>query len=451
MKTSRLPGGRRVERRARGAARGAFLATTHPPARAGLPKDPAGNASPAHPGQRSMERHSTTLPWIATALSAGTLFVASTLFVQRLGNFDQRLDGIENARATQASNLKTGLDAVQGELAGIRSDLSVAFEQVEGNEALAARLEHAEARLGNIGRTVEAQTSNLVELEEIQASFRPDLERELDERLQRRWETLNDLVTAVQQTANESRQEVERLDRSIAAPRDLPTMWRELVGPIVQLAGETSVGSGVLLPSRPAADGGFQTFVITAWHVVRDIQGDPPDLDAPVPVLIYLENGGLRSETAKLLRHDAKLDAALLEVRTSEAVANGARLAPRQRLDDVRIFEEVYAVGCPLGNDPIPTRGEVATCHHEVDGETYWMINAPTYIGNSGGGIFDSKTHELLGIFSKIYTHGSLRPTIIPHMGLVTPLPKIYDWLTEVGFSEIVPASGEPEKVAATH
>jgi hypothetical protein len=216
-------------------------------------------------------------------------------------------------------------------------------------------------------------------------------------------------------------------------------MWRELVGPVVQLSGESSVGSGVLLPSKAREEGGYRTFVLTAWHVVRDIQGDPPALDLPVPVQIYREEGTTRQEKARLLQHDAKLDSAILELVTDDPLEYGARLAPRSRLNDTRIFDQVVAVGCPLGNDPIPTRGEIATCAHEVDGERYWMINAPTYIGNSGGGIFDSRTHELMGIFSKIYTHGSLRPTIVPHMGLVTPMNKVYDWLTQVGYGELVP------------
>ena len=76
------------------------------------------------------------------------------------------------------------------------------------------------------------------------------------------------------------------------------------------------------------------------------------------------------------------------------------------------------------------------------------MINAPTYIGNSGGGIFDSQTHEMMGIFSKIYTHGSLRPTIVPHMGLVTPMARVYDWLVAIGRGEIVPAENRSGDVA---
>ena len=147
---------------------------------------------------------------------------------------------------------------------------------------------------------------------------------------------------------------------------------------------------------------------------------------------------------AQLMYFDPELDTALLEIRSAEPLENGATLAPRRRLDQVRIFDSVYAVGCPLGNDPIPTHGEIATVDHEVDGEHYWMINAPTYIGNSGGGIFDSDTHELLGIFSKIYTHGTLRPTIVPHMGLVTPMSAIYDWL-EQDEGYVLSASREDE------
>ncbi|HEX6882936.1 MAG TPA: hypothetical protein VF530_06120, partial [Planctomycetota bacterium] len=93
--------------------------------------------------------------------------------------------------------------------------------------------------------------------------------------------------------------------------------------------------------------------------------------------------------------------------------------------------------------------GEIATCSHHVDGQVYWMINAPTYIGNSGGGIFDADTHELLGLFSKIYTHGSLRPTIVPHMGLVTPLDRVYDWLVQVGHGELVPEESRAEEARA--
>jgi hypothetical protein len=103
----------------------------------------------------------------------------------------------------------------------------------------------------------------------------------------------------------------------------------------------------------------------------------------------------------------------------------------------MQVFDEIYAVGCPLGNDPIPTRGEVSDLRHVLDETNYWMISAPTYIGNSGGGIFDGQERRLMALFSKIYTHGTIRPTIIPHMGLASPLDAIYDWLEAEGIANI--------------
>jgi S1-C subfamily serine protease len=179
--------------------------------------------------------------------------------------------------------------------------------------------------------------------------------------------------------------------------------------------------------------------MLTAWHVVRDIYGSPEKVNQPVHARIYLEDGTTTVEAARMVAYDSALDVALLKLDSDRAIPNGARLASRESLERAKIFDGIYAVGCPLGNDPIPTAGEIAATNHKVDGCTYWMISAPTYIGNSGGGIFDARSHELMGIFSKIYTHGATRSTIVPHMGLATPLSKVYDWLEGAGRPDIVP------------
>jgi hypothetical protein len=39
---------------------------------------------------------------------------------------------------------------------------------------------------------------------------------------------------------------------------------------------------------------------------------------------------------------------------------------------------------------------------------------------------------------------------VIPHMGLATPLPAVYDWLDQVGFARLEPvAASQPETAAA--
>jgi len=385
---------------------------------------------------------SRTGAWLPVTLATGLVLSAAAVVSNRIGGLKERLELAESARLRLSQDLRTDLDSVEGELTALRDELASTHRAVEGTNALSTRLAEAERNLGAIGAAIEAHDSSLTELEATQASFEPGLEKELaerDARLAQRYETLQELLTHTQHDLDASQQRLEALDREFAREPDLRGMWRELVGPVVQLAGENSVGSGVLLRSEARTEGGFRTPLLTAWHVVRDIQGDPPVLTLPVPVQIYREDGTTRHAEAKLIAHDPKLDAALLELVTEDALEFGARLAPRSRLESARIFDGVVAVGCPLGNDPIPTRGEIATCQHEVDGERYWMINAPTYIGNSGGGIFAADTHELMGIFSKIYTHGSLRPTIVPHMGLVTPLTRVYDWLEREGYAAMIP------------
>lgn len=397
-----------------------------------------------------MDRHSKVPVLLLSSASVLALGCAGLIVTQR---FEERLAQVDEAgsrRARAYDTVQERLDFVRQDLLALRTDLQQAVLSEESTrEALRVRLDSTEHQLGSIGTAIEAQASSLEELREAHASFVPELEAEIaerDERLQKRWESLRELASSASLMAGESQRRVEQ----IAAPRDLRRMWRELVGPVVQVAGEASVGSGVLLSSRPDAGGeAFETYLLTAWHVVRDIQGDASHRDEPVSVSIYDEDGSIRHEMAELLEHDVELDVALLIVRSADDLSHGARLASPERLGEVRIFDEIYAVGCPLGNDPIPTRGEIATCHHDIEGETYWMINAPTYIGNSGGGIFDGQTHELLGIFSKIYTHGSLRPTIVPHMGLVTPLSAIYGWLAATGHADLIPDASRDELASA--
>ncbi len=370
--------------------------------------------------------------------------VGGLSLIDRLIELQARLGDLESARQEQARGFDTSWKDLEKELSQIRSNLETTFDKADAAVSLSDRLSSAEDRLGDIGQAIEAHSSSLSALEKEREAFGPDtLEQQLaehDQLIQQRWESFSNVLSVVQQAAEDSRRRVERLDAALETQRDLSRMWHEIVGPVVQLAGETSVGSGVLLRSRESPEESlFVSHLLTAWHVVRDIQGDLSKTDQPVPVTIYLEDGSTRHETALLLRFDPEIDAALLELRTSDRLPDGAALASRERLRSIRIFDAVYAVGCPLGNDPIPTYGEIATVRHSVDGENYWMINAPTYIGNSGGGIFDSRTHELVGIFSKIYTHGAVRPTIVPHMGLVTPLDSIYAWLEREGYAAIVP------------
>ncbi|MEM7306788.1 MAG: trypsin-like peptidase domain-containing protein [Planctomycetota bacterium] len=392
-------------------------------------------------------------------LLVGTLVLGMLALGGVVGNdtwngFSSRMEKLEGRVASaprERAQLQRALEAVQAEVEAIRTELLDAQASQAAAVAIDERLHGAESMLNEISGAIEAHGSSLEVLEESTASFGPEtLEARIAERdreLSEVWDALRDRLDAAEDSAALSAQRLDEVGATLASDqRDVVRMWNELVGPTVQLAGETSVGSGVLLSSRSAGSDAtgaerFDTYVLTAWHVVRDIlEGE---LDDPVPVTIYLPDSSLRFETATLGAHDAAIDVAVLRLDTDEPVSFGTELAPREAVESTRIFDRVYAVGCPLGNDPIPTPGEVSTLHHLVDDVNYWMINAPTYIGNSGGGIFDADNHQLLGLFSKIYTHGALRPTIVPHMGLVTPLSTVYDWMDGVGYGHLVPSEAD--------
>jgi S1-C subfamily serine protease len=232
---------------------------------------------------------------------------------------------------------------------------------------------------------------------------------------------------------------LKRIEAATREDRDLNTMRRELLAPIAQITGEDTVGSGVLLYSDNDADGKHANILVSSYHVVRNILAESPTArDKGVKVVLY-PDGTPVEETADMLAHDEGSDLVLLRLRGTRKYADVAKIFPADQCDRLTVFTPIYAVGCPLGNDPVPTSGEISSLRNRISNHDYWMINAPTYFGNSGGGVFHGKTRELIGVFSKIYTHGSGRPTVIPHMGLATPIPVVAEFLNKTGYGFVLP------------
>lgn len=374
-------------------------------------------------------------------LGSVTLAIAA-MGVTRFQGLEDQLVELERLR----KQIPTNARLVQQDIArleGLIDEMKDSIEAAQASGELGRNvLDNNEARLQEIACILEdannrhADSSQAVS--EQLAAHAQEIS-DLQEGVESRWNGLSATIQATASLAEQTHSELGVL--STGTEKNEVEQWHRMVGPTVQLAGETTVGSGVLLRSTKTAEGNYETLLMTAWHVVRDIRADSFEENPPVPVCIYLENGGLRPEEAELVAHDVALDVALLRFTSSTPAPHGAALPTQQQLDQLRIFRTIYAVGCPLGNDPIPTRGELADLDHQIDGGNYWMISAPTYIGNSGGGIFDGQSRTLIGIFSKIYTHGSIRPTVVPHMGLVTPMPLIYDWLEEEGHADLIPGA----------
>ena len=381
----------------------------------------AGASTAIQPKDRRPHR----LTALLLALGVSLVAVGGT-GVTYLRAIEAQLEELERMRREMPQDAR----AVQAGLTRLESQLSAVGERLDHTRRAG---EVDLAQLDEVGQQLEALAQ---EMNRAQRSL-----TDLESGVEARWTGLSRTVDATAALAEKTRDELGVLNVNLAG-HDEGLCWREMVGPTVQLEGEASVGSGVLLESKPVEgeDGSFETLLLTAWHVVRDIRAGSERQDPPIRVAVYLEAGGVRHETAELLVYEPDLDVALLRLKTSDELPWVAILPTREELRGMHTFRDICAVGCPLGNNPIPTRGEIAQTDHFIDGHLFWMINAPTFVGNSGGGVYDDQSHALLGILSKIYTHGSLRRTVVPHMGLVVPMPQVYDWLEGSGFASLVPA-----------
>lgn len=320
--------------------------------------------------------------------------------------------------------------------------LSIHRELREARQELAEMRGHAEAQRARIGALAEqlgAVDERTSERERAVRGAQKRLEARLEKALKEGRSQaalqgrLSKLDARVQDLADAA-QDHERLLETARHDSDVSLRYRELMSPTVRVQSKSEVGSGTILLSKPVGRGRARSYVLTAYHIVEEVEGEGGDVALEVD--FYADGKLIRTELAKVVARQPDLDLALLEVRGYHVYATKARIPTRAALPRTPIFSKVYAIGCPLGYSPLPTSGELTSKDKELDGNHYWMINAPTIFGNSGGGIYHARSRTMIGVLSRISAYKNMIDVAVPHMGLVTPLDQVYDWLdgTRFGF-----------------
>lgn len=312
------------------------------------------------------------------------------------------------------------LEATRGEMVRLR-DLAHRQE---------VELGALEQRLGEVGRAV-------VDVRSLEAEARKRLLGEIEartgsqaEEVRAQLEDLEGRLSKLREAADEH----ARLLAAAQADEDVEVRYRELMSPTVRVNARHEVGSGTILWSRAVGERA-RTFVLTAWHIVADNVSGARE----TPLEIDFYDGGelLRTELGRIVAREERLDLALVEVKGYHVYERQARILSAEQLTRLPMFSRVYAIGCPLGYSPLPTSGELTSKEKELDGNTYWMINAPTIFGNSGGGIYHADSRAMIGVLSRISAYKNMIDVAVPHMGLVTPMEQVYAWLdkTRYGFT----------------
>ncbi len=350
----------------------------------------------------------------------------------------------------------TRIEDQQAEVNALEEKLEAAIAGEEASreslDALQQRLvEKTEARMANLEQSLEIAAAGsdkardiAYELERAQRNvelFRSELSTDF-ERTKALVDAYISEVRAKEENAamklSETQGQIATLASTIYQDRD--ELTKRMLLPTVQLNGDDTVGSGTIVFSGPNCKNGnkVETYVLTSYHVVRNILADTPRARrGGFDVTIYTSGKNLVVK-GHMVASQPKIDAALVKLDTDRKLPNVANVLPREDTGEVQVWDPVCAVGCPLGNDPVPSKGEVSSLKNELNGANYWMVNAPTYFGNSGGGIYRADTRQLIGVFSKIYTHGKGQPVVVPHMGLCTPMDLVYDWLDDEGLDHLL-------------
>ena len=171
------------------------------------------------------------------------------------------------------------------------------------------------------------------------------------------------------------------------ASKEIIQKHEQMFYPTVRVRTKKAGGSGTVVYSKKHKDEVY-TYVITNHHVIADsvsIQKkwdpvlkrkvDKEKLDT-VSVEFFRYNNyshtvgsfAVEADIVAYSEVEGGQDWALLRVRDRENLADYvANLFPLNDIDNVHIFDEVYAVGASLGHPPVASDGHISYMDDEID------------------------------------------------------------------------------------
>ena len=240
------------------------------------------------------------------------------------------------------------------------------------------------------------------------------------------------------------------------ASKEIIQKHEQMFYPTVRVRTKKAGGSGTVVYSENYKDEVY-TYVITNHHVIADSvhlekKWDPVlkrKIDKEILDTVFVEffrynnyshtvgSFAVEADIVAYSEVNGGQDWALLRVRDKENTADWvANMFPLNDIDNVHIFDEVYAVGASLGHPPVASDGHISYMDDEIEHYKYWMSSAPTIFGNSGGAVYrwssNRKQYEYIGIPSRI----SIQPMgfsadAITHMGYFIPIDRVYQLLED--------------------
>lgn len=227
---------------------------------------------------------------------------------------------------------------------------------------------------------------------------------------------------------------------------------QKLLYPVVRVKTEKVGGSGTVIYSEPDPNkaGTYLTFILTCAHVIEDAITTVKEWDSllgkdvkkehrkqvGVEIFSYVDDSYVvssNSHRADIIAYDKLHDVAVLKLDSPKKVDYIVTLIPRGECKKyIKVFAPIYACGCSLLHDPIPSSGEISYVKEIIENKKYIMGTADTIFGNSGGAIFLADSGYQIGITARITgLQIGFGVDIMTHMGFSVAPDRMYEFFDE--------------------
>ena len=232
---------------------------------------------------------------------------------------------------------------------------------------------------------------------------------------------------------------------------DIKAKHEKFLYPVVRVRSGKGTGSGTIIYSKPdpKRSDEYQTFVLTNHHVIaalielekawdsvikRKVEREVIDF-ADVERFNYTNLSRLDGGTtgkAEIIAYDEDHDLAVLKLESTLQYPYVAPLIPEDDIEKLTLFEDIAVSGCTMAHEPFVTFGQLTYLNEKIEGKKYYMVNAGSYFGNSGGALFQVSTGHLIGVPSRLTgIQLGFGIDMVAHMGFSAAADRIYEFLRE--------------------
>lgn len=232
---------------------------------------------------------------------------------------------------------------------------------------------------------------------------------------------------------------------------DTKELHEKILYPVVRVSTEKAGGSGTIIYSQadPENNDEYQTFIMTCTHVIADAITYKKEFhpvlkkdikkeflnQVNVQVFDYVYLSKVNSSNgyrADIIAYDNAFDVAILKLESPKPQPYVAKLIPRDKIKEIKLFTPAFTSGCSLGHDPIFNDGRITYLNEIIENKQYLMSNCSSIFGNSGGALFLADTGEQIGITARISSiQLGFGVDIITWMGFSIAPQEIYHFFEE--------------------